>query len=136
MVRTLSRSTELPEFSRVPNLPIFQDFLGKNYDTAENYFLAVRNSALVSILKKINSSEGIKIRDVKVKNSAGKIFLYFSAPVINNQTLDFINNKLYLNNDYWKLNSKNIISSNDLLFLDNNIKFIISNNNDDDFNIS
>jgi hypothetical protein len=47
--------------------------------------------------------------------------------------LDFINNKLYLNNDYWKLNTKNIISPNDLLFLDNNIKFIISNNNDDDF---
>jgi hypothetical protein len=70
------------------------------------------------------------------KFSTGKIFLYFSAPVINNQTLDFINNKLYLNNDYWKLNSKNIISPNDLLFLDNNIKFIISNNNNDDFNIS
>jgi hypothetical protein len=67
------------------------------------------------------------------KFSTGQIYLYFSVPFIEEKVLDFINKEQYLDENYWKYNHKNIIKSNDILFLKNNIKFIVTSNNEFDF---
>lgn len=67
------------------------------------------------------------------KFSTGHIYLYFSAPFIEEKVLDFINKEQYLDDNYWKFNHKNIIKCSDILFLKNNIKFIMTSNNEFDF---
>ena len=67
------------------------------------------------------------------KFSTGQIYLYFSAPFIEEHVLNFINQEQYLDEKYWKFNHKNIITPHDILFLKDNIKFIVTCNNDFDF---
>jgi hypothetical protein len=67
------------------------------------------------------------------KFSTGQIYLYFSAPFIEEKVLDFINKEQYLDENYWKFNHKNIINPEDILFLKDNIKFIVTSNNNFDF---
>ena len=67
------------------------------------------------------------------KFSTGQIYLYFSAPFIEEKVLDFINKEQYLDENYWKFNHKNIINPEDILFMKDNIKFIVTRNNNFDF---
>jgi hypothetical protein len=76
-------------------------------------------------LKNIITSDGNNKPVFLNKFTENDIYLYFACPTINSKVTDFIKNKKYLDENYWKQNIvKTNFNVNELQFLDDKIKLV------------